>query len=393
MVRELQRRSGARQQVPAGDRSSSATGEPRSLGHVCSQPLPGHLMRGWHAQLVQHSVGAAEPVWVGRDGLRPGTLSGDTFAHICSHELGVPTANITGIETWAQRRKVGSPMHLHWDMFGTAPQDHDDSDDGEEPSMLPPHRRMNLPLLSCVVYTGNVGGPTLVLDHRPGEDWDETVHCRVCWPTAGRVLTFPGDLLHGTLVEEAAPEAAAKAAPQAAAEAAAETRVTLILNLWEKPPAALLELEVTEELPASCEDVDTDSSGSESRESDDSSDSAVRGKDQNFASGRQQQFGESTTQHSGRQPVRQDVGRAKSGGGEHKHKRQRATSVVAASVDEAVRAGWKWHSLLMGMRDETTCVELCMPPVRYNGLLCEDFTAWVRHAGDQRVTWGKTDVT
>ena len=168
-----------------------------SLGRVTSL-LPEHLMDGWQAQLAQHD--AVEPVWVPGAAMGPGTLVGDTVAHILSH--GIETSGcIDGVETWAQRRDVGNAMQLHWDVFGTASQDHED-DDSEE--RLPPRLRMRLPLMSCVVYMGNVGGPTLVLDHRPHDSWGDKVRCCMCWPVAGHVFAFPGDLLHGTLVEEVA---------------------------------------------------------------------------------------------------------------------------------------------------------------------------------------------
>jgi hypothetical protein len=324
-------------------------------------------MRAWEATLAMHKNDGADPVWVSSTDLRPGTLVGDTVSHIRSHEgpngfevLGT----IAGVETWAQRRQLTSAMHLHWDAFG-APEDHIDK--GEA---------MPLPLLSCVLYTGNVGGPTLVLDKRPTDGWGETVRCLLCWPRAGRIFTFPGDLLHGVLSEVSEGEGLL-APPSEASEAAAHTgaatsaalrqpgdgnsggeeataaasnvnaqagssagllRVTLVLNLWEKPPSGLLELAVTEEVLSS--------------DNADASDAADGG-GSDFGAGAKRQ----------RRAERPSAA---------------ARACDAQSADAAMRDGWRWRALTMGMFDETTRLELCMPPVRYSGALCEEFTAWVR---------------
>ena len=60
---------------------------------------------------------------------------------------------------------------------------------------------MRCPARTCVLYISDAGGPTLVLEHRPGEPWGDEVRCFACWPAAGRILSFPGTMLHGIVAE------------------------------------------------------------------------------------------------------------------------------------------------------------------------------------------------
>lgn len=123
---------------------------------IASTPASKALLRAWRNQLAQHN--AAEPVWLSRRLLRPGTLVASTV------ELFEPLAKLSrismGIELWAQQRSTTLPMHLHFDL-------------DEQHYRLT--RAVLCPRYISILYMSACGGPTLVLEHRPGDAWQASV--------------------------------------------------------------------------------------------------------------------------------------------------------------------------------------------------------------------------
>ena len=174
---------------------------------VSDQPLPDSLLHLWCAQLAAYD--AKQPCWLEEKlAMREGTIVADTLA-FTSCEFG----ERHGIELWAQRRPTDSPMHLHFDI-------------DEEECRESPSRVMRCPAMTCVLYSSDIGGPTIVLAIRPGEAWPRIMRCFLCWPAAGHIFRFRGDWLHGVLVDTAA-EQPIRCGVQ---------RETIVLNLWDDKP-------------------------------------------------------------------------------------------------------------------------------------------------------------
>ena len=189
----------------------SMLARPPSVG---SSLIPKPVLEGWREQLTLH--GGTRPVWLRRELILPGTHVADTLAHVPDAD---PQA-VAGVELWAQRRSVSSPMHLHWDC-------------DEEHCRLT--RELRCPSRTCVVYISDAGGPTLLLELRHGEQWCEEVRGFACWPRAGQSLSFPGDWLHGILAAPGPTDALG-------VQDAAALRETVVLNLWTETPTDLPEL-------------------------------------------------------------------------------------------------------------------------------------------------------
>lgn len=167
----------------------------RVLASLSAQPLPASILSSWREQLARFP--GADPFWLDRSSpqLQPGALVAETLAHVaahCSAVCGASAADQTelaGVEVWAQRRRLDTPMHLHFDI---------DEERGRLTGAL------RCPQLSCVLYMSDEGGPTLLLERRLGSQhgWGSTLCCCACWPLAGHILAFEGDLLHGVLAED-----------------------------------------------------------------------------------------------------------------------------------------------------------------------------------------------
>lgn len=264
---------------------------------LCSQPLPNSLLAAWRTQLALHN--GAEPVWVPSTSLHPGSLVADTLAWIKAGTTAPGLCDeIAGVELWAQRRPVTSSMHLHFDC-------------DEERGRL--QHELHCPVLSCILYVNSTGGPTLVLEHKPGDVWRSTVRCHACWPHAGQILVFGGDLLHGTVGERSCAELT-KSPPV--------ERVTIILNLWRRPPLGVAAVREPEAPAPNCNVCCKDDSACAMPDVD------------------QKRTGEAHV-------------------GEHE--------------------AWSWRKLIVGMYNRTTTISLCMPPLAVRSR-CETFTARVRDA-------------
>lgn len=144
-----------------------------------------------------------------------------------------------------------------------------------------------------------------------------------------------------------------------------------VLNLWERPPLGLLELAATDVVPSGSGDGAAAGQAIQiSLGNDGESDGPEVLPSRNLANGKQQRLDRRP------QLVTCDSLTSRDSG-------------LGSSADDAERAGWRWRTLLMGMFDETTRIELCMPPVVYRGALREEFTAWVRQTSrDADPLWG-----
>ena len=191
--------------------------------------VPDSLLCAWREQLDVHS--AAEPCWLRRSLLKPGSLVAETVALLGQ------VGHIAGVEMWAQRRPAASSMHLHFDC-------------DEERLILT--RALRCPLRSCVLYATSAGGPTLIMEHGPSDAWAKTVRCHVCWPTVGAMVTFPGDWLHGVV-------------PADCDDAAVDgtQRCTIVLNLWHRRPSAVPALSASAVPSASPEGASSSTSNHE----------------------------------------------------------------------------------------------------------------------------------
>ena len=273
---------------------------------IAPQRASSVLLSEWRAQLSHHN--AAEPVWLPRRLLDPGTIVGDTLALFRS-EIDF-FSNVAGVELWAQRRPVSSPMHLHWDC---------DEDAGRRTHEL------HCPQQSAILYVSSCGGPTLVVEHRPGDAWCDTVRCHLSWPHAGQITIIPGNWLHGVLaVDETPPVIDAGAA--GAAPACAEERVTLVLNTWSSKPEGVPALQAS--------DVPTSDA------------CAHTGGDDLPPSVLTRDWDDAHSMQSGQV------------GGDS--------------------SSWQSRMLTVGMFDGSSTLELCMPDVVYRGFNLESFTATVK---------------
>ena len=184
------------------------------------------LLCAWRDQLKLHR--GTTPVWVDAALLQPGTLVAATTRHVLPRAAEL----FAGVELWAQRRPVTSPMHLHFDL-------------DEERYRL--EQVLRCPRRSCLLYMTDTGGPTLVLALEPGDPWRESVDCYACWPSQGQLFSFPGTWLHCVIAEAPAADAAASVAVggHSVDRTVAETkgqaegqrmRETIVLNFWPAPP-------------------------------------------------------------------------------------------------------------------------------------------------------------
>ncbi|MEW5317680.1 MAG: hypothetical protein WDW38_008962 [Sanguina aurantia] len=125
---------------------------------------------------------------------------------------------VVAAEWWAHCRDPRDPHQLHFDV------------DERALRQATSYKRVH-PVLSSVLFMGQTGGPTLVLDQNPLQplaDKAWAVH-----PSPGRYLVFPGDMLHGVLpgLDSTAGEAAS-GHDGAAAATHGNRRVTLIVAWW-----------------------------------------------------------------------------------------------------------------------------------------------------------------
>lgn len=199
---------------------------------IAGAPLPSVLLCAWRDQLALH--GTAEACWLDSDQLQSGTLVGETIMAI--PELAVYAEHIAGVEIWGQRRMLSSPMHLHFDC-------------DEQYSRL--SQKLRCPSHTCVLYASDFGGPTLVLDFRPGDAWHETVRCFACWPSAGQSFSFPGNMLHAVLATEPAKSVCSgggdggedgdgnSSGDDGSDGVGSIVRETVVLNLWSERPVDL----------------------------------------------------------------------------------------------------------------------------------------------------------
>ena len=331
-------------------------------------PLPEAQLRTWRESLDAHD--GTQPVWLPKALLADGLVA-DTL----SHAPHAPTADAAGCEMWAQRRPPSSSMHLHFDCDEEHARTLVHDGGGSRPPNFSSSALLRCPMRTCVLYTSDSGGPTLVLQRSPGEEWRDEVRCFACWPRAGQILSFPGDWLHGILPgsEEAATGADDEAANAGAADAAdvnadgggddgsgggvrpsddaadaddadvagdgdsdggsdsdgdrggkeaAALRETIVLNLWRHRPMELPEL--------GAEDVPV------------------------------------TVAPAAVAPAAGVTDRAGAGAG-------------AAAIPGAPRGAWKWHTLTIGTFDGMRTLELWMPtPARDDGHALQSWTARLR---------------
>eukprot|EP00966_Prymnesium_polylepis_P160793 3715829-Prymnesium_polylepis.1 len=172
--------------------------EELSTTSVCSGVLPPALVDAWCEELSMRdstaSTTASQPWkryhWLPLEGGEPPERSGlvaQTFACVRERlraaypqtfEAGL--ASVAGLEFWTQLRPLDAPLQLHWDV---------DEELGQW------RGEAACPWISVVCYLTSAGGPTIVLDQRPGDAWGRRVRHQLVWPTAGSILCFPGELL------------------------------------------------------------------------------------------------------------------------------------------------------------------------------------------------------
>jgi len=186
---------------------------------ICPDVLPNAIVEAWRELLADDEAAQQWKCyhWLERDasaGLLSQTIDCVKAAVAAAMQPGVFSAeweSVLGIETWAQLRSAGSPLHLHWDVDEVRGRDLDET---------------ACPWMSIVCYLASDGGPTLVVGQKPDDTWGRRrVHHALSWPNAGSVLAMPGDRLHGVLAEFGA------------STAGDPVRFTLILNLWKEPLA------------------------------------------------------------------------------------------------------------------------------------------------------------
>ena len=256
--------------------------------------VPDSVLRVWREQLDHH--GGSEPCWLRRSLLKPGSLVAETVGI-----LG-PIGNIAGVELWAQRRSETSSMHLHFDC---------------DEEQLMQTRTLRCPRRSCVLYATSAGGPTLIIEHRPSDAWAETVQCHACWPTAGSMVAFPGDWLHGIVAADS---------DDTWIDGAPRQRWTVVLNLWQHRPLGVPALTASALPSASPDDASSATSFPEHAAAD------------GFAA----------------------LGICESGGKD--------------------ASNWQWKRLTVGVGERTCTLELLMPPLVLRGARFVRFTAKLRDA-------------
>jgi hypothetical protein len=223
------------------------------------QPITPRLLETWHQVLNTNEAEAwRDPHWLPLMAEHTATSTAarllmSTVYHLKKSLQGVGrwSSDIAGVEFWTQRRAQSASLHLHWDI---------DEEHGRW------EKKMRCPVLSVIVYTGNVGGPTLVLDRRSAEADDLDGLCRtwLSWPVAGGVTVIEGDLLHGVLGDDRAGQSLDQrvndgikgrrgwnSEPGCATAAGSgtnkippelllqEQRITLIFNFWTERPEDL----------------------------------------------------------------------------------------------------------------------------------------------------------
>lgn len=92
---------------------------------------------------------------------------------------------VNSVEWWAHSRAGDDPHQLHFDM-----------DENRLRCGETRYQRQH-PVCSCVLYLSATGGPTLIIDQEPesqlgSKGW-------LAHPVVGRVVAFPGSLLHGVV--------------------------------------------------------------------------------------------------------------------------------------------------------------------------------------------------
>ena len=288
-------------------------------GTLRCKRLPREILRAWSAEVsARPPSAAAEPVWVSRKQLLPGTLVHDTAALLFSRE---EFEGIAGIECWAQRRSATSSMHLHFDIdeaFGRSTQ------------------TLHCPWRSAVVYLSKCGGPTLMLEHRPGDAWRELVRCHLCWPGAGHVVAFPGQWLHG-VVGTGRQDAAHD-----------DERITVVCNLWARRPVdvpGLLESEIPQNVTREGDNIEDGGAPAQLSNEDDAF------------------------------PRLREWGIAPASGSDS----------ACGDDDHTATSGWSWRTLTVGQLDKTTTIKLWTPPIERSedptlNVHIESFTARVSRA-------------
>ena len=169
------------------------------------------------------------------DGLVAKTLACvlERLAASLPHTFEAGLAPVVGVEFWTQLRPHDANLQLHWDV---------DEERGRRQT------EAVCPWCSVVCYLTSAGGPTLVIDQRPDDEWGRRVRHQLVWPVAGSILCFPGDRLHG-VVGLATPDTklpfahvvpstwyrAHSSRPPLDADTPESVRLTLVYNFWTQP--------------------------------------------------------------------------------------------------------------------------------------------------------------
>ena len=201
---------------------------------LATHPLPAPLLAAWRSELAsadsqdERAHWWAQPHWIELPSTVSGShehgLIGATLRHVLTQfgtDDKLQLTEAVGCEFWTQRRAIDSSLHLHWDV-------------DEELGRL--QHELACPLASVILYLGDIGGPTLILDQAPDQAQPAQPQPGraqsggwLLWPHPGQIAAFRGNLLHAVL----------GLPPQAPEQTNQGCRMTVIFNYWGKRPVDL----------------------------------------------------------------------------------------------------------------------------------------------------------